>query len=45
MAHMLAWQGVSLDAAKELAIGETSATIARVDADWEPVVARSSTTR
>ena len=35
MAHMLAWQGVSLDAAKELAVGETSATIARVDADWE----------
>jgi hypothetical protein len=35
MAHMLAWQGVSLDAAKELAIGETSATIARVDADWD----------
>jgi Mycothiol maleylpyruvate isomerase N-terminal domain len=35
MAHMLAWQGVSLEAAKELAIGETSATIARVDADWD----------
>jgi hypothetical protein len=35
MAHMLAWQGVSLDAAKELAVGETSATITRVDADWE----------
>jgi hypothetical protein len=35
MAHMLAWQAVSLDAAKELAVGETSATIARVDADWE----------
>ena len=35
MAHMLAWQGVSLDAAKELAVNETSATIARVDADWE----------
>ena len=35
MAHMLAWQGVSLEAAKELAVGETSATIARVDADWE----------
>jgi hypothetical protein len=35
MAHMLAWQGVSLDAAKELAVGEASATIARVDADWE----------
>jgi hypothetical protein len=35
MAHMLAWQGVSLDAAKELAVGDTSATIARVDADWE----------
>lgn len=35
MAHMLAWQGVSLDAAKELAVNETSPTIARVDADWE----------
>ena len=35
MAHMLAWQGVSLEAAKELAVGETSPTIARVDADWE----------
>lgn len=35
MAHMLAWQAVSLDVAKELAVGETSATIARVDADWD----------
>jgi hypothetical protein len=35
MAHMLAWQAVSLDAARELAIGETSPTIARVDADWD----------
>ena len=35
MAHLLAWQGVSLDAARELALGETSATIARVDADWD----------
>ena len=35
MAHLLAWQGVSLDAAKELAVNETSATIARVDADWD----------
>ena len=35
MAHMLAWQGVSLDAAKELAVNETSPTIARVDADWD----------
>ena len=35
MAHMLAWQGVSIDAAKELAVNETSATIARVDADWD----------
>ena len=35
MAHMLAWQGVALDAAKELAVNETSATIARVDADWD----------
>lgn len=35
MAHMLAWQGVSLDIAKELAVGETSATASRVDADWD----------
>ena len=35
MAHMLAWQAVSLEVAKELAVDETSPTIARVDADWE----------
>lgn len=35
IAHMLAWQGTALDAARELAVNETSATIARVDADWE----------
>ncbi len=35
MAHMLAWQGVSLDIARELAVGETSPTIARVGADWD----------
>jgi hypothetical protein len=35
MAHLLAWQAVSLHAARELAVGETSPTIARVDADWE----------
>lgn len=35
MAHMLAWQAVSLAAAQELAMGDTSPTIARVDADWE----------
>ncbi|MEX1172456.1 MAG: maleylpyruvate isomerase N-terminal domain-containing protein [Chloroflexota bacterium] len=35
MAHVLAWQGVALDAARELAVNETSATIARMDADWE----------
>ena len=34
MGHMLAWQAVSLEAAKELAVNETSPTIARVDADW-----------
>lgn len=34
MAHMLAWQAVALDIARELAVGETSPTIARVDADW-----------
>jgi len=35
IAHMLAWQGVALEAAKELAIRETSDVFARVDADWE----------
>jgi len=35
MAHMLAWQEVSLDVARELAVGEESPTIARVDADWD----------
>ena len=35
MAHMLAWQAVALEIAKELAVDETSPTIARVDADWE----------
>ncbi len=35
MAHMLAWQAVSLDAARELAVGETSPTIVRVDEDWD----------
>lgn len=34
MAHLLAWQAVALDAAKELAVNETSPTFARVDADW-----------
>lgn len=35
MAHMLAWQEVALEIARELAVGETSPTIARVDADWD----------
>ena len=35
MAHLLAWQEVALDAARELAVNETSPTLARVDADWE----------
>ncbi|MGP1674830.1 MAG: maleylpyruvate isomerase N-terminal domain-containing protein [Candidatus Limnocylindrales bacterium] len=35
MAHLLAWQEVALETAKELAVNETSPTIARVDADWE----------
>ena len=33
-AHV-AWQAVALDIATELAVEETSPTIARVDADWE----------
>lgn len=35
MAHLLAWQAVSLEAARELAVGEESPTIARVDAEWD----------
>jgi hypothetical protein len=35
IAHMLSWQGVALDVAKELAVNEESPTIARVDAAWE----------
>ncbi len=30
MAHLLAWQAIALDAARELAVNETSPTIARV---------------
>jgi len=35
MAHMLAWQGIALEIATELAVNETSPTIARIDAEWE----------
>lgn len=35
MGHLVAWQLVGLDVAKELAIHETSPTKARSDADWE----------
>ena len=35
MGHLLAWQQVALDTAKELAIGETSATRERIDREWE----------
>jgi hypothetical protein len=35
MGHLLAWQAVALEAAKELAVNETSATFERFDADWE----------
>jgi hypothetical protein len=35
MGHLLAWQGMALDAARELAVNETSPTIARADADWD----------
>lgn len=35
MAHMVAWQAVALQVATELAVDESSPTIARVDADWE----------
>jgi len=35
MGHLLAWQGIALQIATELAVNETSPTIARVDADWD----------
>lgn len=35
MAHLISWQAVALDAARELAVDETSDTFARMDADWE----------
>ena len=35
MAHLLAWQSIALDAARELAVDDASATITRTDADWE----------
>jgi hypothetical protein len=35
MVHLLIWLDASLSAAKELSVGETSPTIARIDADWE----------
>ncbi len=33
MGHLLAWQGIALEIAKELALNETSPTLARIDAD------------
>ncbi|TMG23848.1 MAG: hypothetical protein E6H96_08850 [Chloroflexi bacterium] len=35
MGHLVGWQEVALQIAKELAVGETSASAARVDADWD----------
>ena len=34
MGHLVAWLEVSLSIARELAIGETSPTLARTDAEW-----------
>jgi hypothetical protein len=34
MGHLVAWQLISLEVAKELAISETSPTAARAQADW-----------
>ena len=35
MGHLVAWQLVALDIAKELAVSENSPTAARVKADWD----------
>lgn len=34
MAHLVAWQLVALDVAKDLAMAETSRTIANIDSSW-----------
>jgi hypothetical protein len=35
MGHMIVWQEVALDTAKELAVGEHSATMDRLEAQWD----------
>ena len=35
VAHLVAWQQVALQVARELALGDDSPTIARIDAEWE----------
>ena len=35
IAHLVAWQSNALQVAKELAVGETSATKVRSDAEWD----------
>jgi hypothetical protein len=35
IAHLVAWQENALDVARELAVGESSATKARSDRDWD----------
>lgn len=35
MAHLAAWQEIALAMARELAVGEASPTLARVEAEWE----------
>lgn len=35
MGHVVAWQEIALDIARELAVNEKSATAARIDADWD----------
>ncbi len=35
MVHLVAWQRLALEAARELAVGESSPTMDRVDREWE----------
>jgi hypothetical protein len=35
MGHLVAWQEMALDVARELAVNETSPTAAKVSADWD----------
>ena len=44
LGHLVAWQQHALDVARELAVGESSPSKARMDADWQSGATPSTTT-